>query len=779
LVASATYTLSSAQGGVAWSQSASGTTLTLSIERGPGTQLKVTVTNAGPMPTGDFTNPYGPPTNGFSLTLDKGSSGSTYMVAASVVTSGHWKCAAAYDVVNCHEPGSFGVGQSMTMTFPMNLCYPSSHAYELSYYTNASGAQVGYDLRSDFSGPSGGCTSTHIGFLKVSASAELQRLAAQFRQQVEVLAKEKQAVEDALSAKAAGQAAAQAAAASAANEVEALVAKIAQTSAFAQKINVADKSLPLSVQAELQAESALDSSIASLQDQIVAARRAGNGSLVSSLTERLDREESQLATITRELTKDDAPVSQLVQRWLTTLRLLNKQLFAARNRQFDAMSAEAQADAALQEALGQRASLDQQLFALAQQIAQLDIGLNQVTVQSSLGTVAGPGEGTQTTVFQATLLASPLQIDKLNRDIARVAASLADLDTQRQAALGRFLSAERSASELLDAVTQMIMSTAYKKAAVDFIFNAIDVIKAAKNGGLIGATTETLKKVVETLVKEYAVDSGPGKYGSKGAEEFNQDLGTKLTNTYLGKIAAKTGVERVLKETVSNTGKDALNKYVGTLVFEKVYGTVPSLYEQAAGQLTALGNPSVEEIEQIQAAVDKKAAQFVALGGSYEGMPVKAAKGLGTKIGDLAFSLVKDLSKNYLKAHFDVQEQQAWTAYFEQEIVAETWFPLYAAIADKYWTVYKGYDDLLMQKAQLLDGYSSVGDAKTTLDKYFPADADLLVNLLGIISPTPSPLIKVLLGGIAPTAWTGTEYVVNAASLPISQQGAGIEVILR
>ncbi len=236
----------------------------------------------------------------------------------------------------------------------------------------------------------------------------------------------------------------------------------------------------------------------------------------------------------------------------------------------------------------------------------------------------------------------------------------------------------------------------------------------------------------------------------------------------------------MLKETVSNTGRDALNKYLGTLVFEKVYGTVPSLYEQAAGQLTALGNPSVEEIEQIQAAVDKKAAQFVALGGSYQGMPVKAAKGLGTKIGDLAFSLVKDLSKNYLRAHFDVQEQQAWTAYFEQEIVAETWFPLYAAIADKYWTVYRAYNDLLMQKAQLLDGYSSIGDAKTTLDEYFPADADLLVNLLGIISPTPSaPLIKVLLGGIAPTTWTGTEYVVNAASLPISHHGAGIEVILR
>ncbi|HXW78949.1 MAG TPA: hypothetical protein VEJ84_05595, partial [Acidimicrobiales bacterium] len=311
------------------------------------------------------------------------------------------------------------------------------------------------------------------------------------------------------------------------------------------------------------------------------------------------------------------------------------------------------------------------------------------------------------------------------------------------------------------------------------ISNLIDVIKAAKNGGLIGATTETLKKVAETLIKEYAVEGGPGQYASKGAVEFNQDFGAKLTNAYLGKLALKTGVERLIKETVSKKGKDALNKQIGTLVFQKVYGSVPSLYQQAAGQLVAAANPSVAEIKQIQAAVDQKAAQFVSLGGSYEGQPVKAAKGMGVKIGDLATTILKDVAKNSLKAHFDAQEQQAWIAYFEQEIIARTYFPLYQAITDQYWSVYDAYNSLLNQKAELLQGYNSVGDARTTLDDYFPANASLLVGLLGIIYPSPTPLVKVLIGGVAATPWTGTEYVLNSASLPINHLGSGLEVILR
>ena len=38
-------------------------------------------------------------------------------------------------------------------------------------------------------------------------------------------------------------------------------------------------------------------------------------------------------------------------------------------------------------------------------------------------------------------------------------------------------------------VTKTIMSVAYKKAGVDFVYNAYDVVRAASKGGLLGAAT--------------------------------------------------------------------------------------------------------------------------------------------------------------------------------------------------------------------------------------------------------------------------------------------------
>ena len=106
----------------------------LSVERGAGTALDITVVNTGPRAIAP------PPTyrdSGFSLTLDKGSSVSTYMVAARIAASGHWSCSATYDVIGCSLPGTFGLGQSMTMTVPMDLCYPSGHSYLVLYYYRA------------------------------------------------------------------------------------------------------------------------------------------------------------------------------------------------------------------------------------------------------------------------------------------------------------------------------------------------------------------------------------------------------------------------------------------------------------------------------------------------------------------------------------------------------------------------------------------------------------------------------------------------------------------
>ena len=68
--------------------------------------------------------------------------------------------------------------------------------------------------------------------------------------------------------------------------------------------------------------------------------------------------------------------------------------------------------------------------------------------------------------------------------------------------------------------------------------------------------------------------------------------------------------KRLVKESVSKYGKDTLNRKLGTLVFEKVYGSVPELYQQGATALVAQGVPSVETIREVQSALDARAAQL-------------------------------------------------------------------------------------------------------------------------------------------------------------------------
>ena len=331
-----------------------GTNFSLSIERGAGTALQVTVTNTGPRPVVAVAGPTGKVTSGFSLTLDKGSSGSTYMVAAAIKASGQWSCGATYDVVNCVVPGAFGVGQTMTMSVPMDLCYPSDHDYVVYYWTNDNGEVGNHVQNGSFSGPGGGCTSNHIGFVKIFASAALRSLTAQYRDQVAALAEQKQNLEDSLGAKAARVALAQTELGRSTQVVASLVSQVAGTEAFVKQINQQEQALPGSVRAELQARDSLDQSIASLQDQIVAAERAGNTALAKTLTARLDRELSELATISRELLGKDEIIDQTVERWLARLRLLKNQLFAARIHQVGVLAELTQADANLEAALGDR-----------------------------------------------------------------------------------------------------------------------------------------------------------------------------------------------------------------------------------------------------------------------------------------------------------------------------------------------------------------------------------------------------------------------------------------
>ena len=89
----------------------------------------------------------------------------------TVAAAPHWTCGAAYDVVNCYEPGAFGVGQSMDMSCADEPVLPERPRGTSCTTGPTTAARSGTTSKMAPSlGPGGGCTSTHIGSLKLSVS---------------------------------------------------------------------------------------------------------------------------------------------------------------------------------------------------------------------------------------------------------------------------------------------------------------------------------------------------------------------------------------------------------------------------------------------------------------------------------------------------------------------------------------------------------------------------------------------------------------------------------
>jgi hypothetical protein len=752
----------SAVGGAATTRTAD-TSITATFTRGAGTELNLTVKNNGPDAARAIDNS-GNVTGGFSLGLDQWSSGSTYMVASFSHVPKPWTCSSQYDVIYCSKNSAMAPGESVSFTAATNLCYPAGHAYKTYFFTGGNIGNNGGANDGTFSGGGGSCSTTHIGSLKVTISNKVREQSASLRQQVKQLDDQKEQIESTLGDKQAALQQAEAAFAAFEPKLPPIYAAIEETRSFLAKIGAAEGKLTPGQRAELQARDSLDATIGDLQGQIVTATGSGKPALAKSLQGKLDRDEGRLQELIRSLRGSNAPVDQLREKWLSKLRMLNDQLFKTLNGQALADQARAQAAADLQRALDARASLDDQLLALAKQIFQIDVALGNVLV------TAGSAPPPDDEVWKANVLGSVLQTDQIDQDLAALAQEKDALASLKNQAADRYMSAEQQSIAALDNVTTTIMSTAYRKAAVDFISNALDVIKAAKNGGLIGASAETLKKVVETLSKEYLVDRGQGRWGSKGAVEFDSDLAKNISNAVFAKAGGKMLAERAVKELGTKTAKDALNRKLGTLVFAKVYGSVPPLYQQVVDYARSGGNPGVELIRQMRTAADGRTKQLLNLADLNP-------KTRWEQFGDLGVTLLKDAAKTTLKAHFDVVEQQAWIAYFEAETLAQMAFPLWQATADAYWKAYDAYNDELEQKAKVLEGYDPTGHFKVMLQKEFFANdpVSVLFSTTGGDSYTPIK-IEVYVDGQKADRYSGGTWVVSEPHFNVTAKGVPLEI---
>ena len=136
------------------------------------------------------------------------------------------------------------------------------------------------------------------------------------------------------------------------------------------------------------------------------------------------------------------------------------------------------------------------------------------------------------------------------------------------------------------------------------------------------------------------------------------------------------------------------------------------------------------------------------------------------------------MSKNLAKAYFDAQEQEAWVAYFEKEVVARSYYPFWQMASTKYWEAYDDYNGLLDEKAALLKGYDAETNARTTVDEKFSKNATLRVTVTveRAAGSTGTIDLGVLVAGKRATHTGGYNFTIGAKHLKEGHSGLGLEI---
>ena len=180
-----------------------------------------------------------------------------------------------------------------------------------------------------------------------------------------------------------------------------------------------------------------------------------------------------------------------------------------------------------------------------------------------------------------------------------------------------------------------------------------------------------------------------------------------------------------------------------------------------------------------------EAATFIAGFNSRSVQLKNLEKGVGLKpvwFADLAAGLVKDVSKLLLKGYLDQQERQAWNDYFQKELIAQMYFPLFVSAHDQYWDAWDYAQSLEAEKVKQLQGFDPTRYSRTLFDKTFPSTATMVITVL-VTRPAgvtlPLHLDAFVAGRQAtPTGTAGGNYTytISAGGLSPGPSGLGLEL---
>jgi hypothetical protein len=646
----------------------------------------------------------------------------------------------------------------------------------------------------------------HVGHVDISESERIQRLIQQLQPQVGALTAAKATLEEQIATQTERASTMSTAVDTLNAQLPAITATFNQDSSFLSQLTAGESKLPDNVKKELAQEEQTATRLGELQDGLVGARDSGDATTAAHLQKQVASLQKLVDQLVAELHGKLSSLDPTLDKWLTQTRAHQFQLTTVQLQLSSAMFDREEAGDALKDLNARRTAADDELNTLVEKFLAVDFLPDQVTVTEPSGAV----------VFKADVSKrAQVDLQQIDHDLAAAKPADEELAKLRKSALKDFLDAEAVSSRALVNVSEVIWSVAQKKAAVDFIYNLYDVGKAASKGGLVGAVAETLKKVVEAVIKE-GLDSGGGQlltelrhpgipwassasnhYWVGDAKELSARFQTdaKLSNQYFGDQARKIALERLYKDSITGPGKDLLNKKIGTVIL-KWWKDVPfpvSEYGPAA-QLTNVG-----QLKKEAQWVAKNYKVWLPIFTSHQAHIKDLAKGskllsasnlvkagatknvLKPVAGDLLASFFKDLSKNMWKGYYDVKEQQAWSAYFEKEAAAQALYLPWQQAGAVYDSLHEYVQALEADKADLLVGYDPSNGTKVLVDKKFKTGTKLKIALK-LFRPsggTNTIDFDIVLGGRSAVGTGKYTSSVATTDLTEGQSGLGLTITAR
>lgn len=143
--------------------------------------------------------------------------------------------------------------------------------------------------------------------------------------------------------------------------------------------------------------------------------------------------------------------------------------------------------------------------------------------------------------------------------------------------------------------------------------------------------------------------------------DINAMYSAQLTDAWSGAALARVAAERGIKDLVTKRAKDALNKRLGALVFNKIEG--PWRLDQAVKAIEAIGT------SRGPGAYNRASKMLDRLRAQHDDI----TKGFKYELKDAGKSILKDGLKTVAKGYLDLIEREAWTDFIENDVLARDW----------------------------------------------------------------------------------------------------------